>query len=212
VPPLPLRARKRLWSPALRGIAVLSLLGLAGSPGNGASKGPVRPPLPYKDAGACPFEGCVYRDWTVNRDTPLRRSPDRSAAVQWTVRKGETVRAETGFVLTLKPGRARVVRKVRVGQRTAAPGQVVYLLHYVGEGHFLVWLEGSTENLPAGAKDDPLVLIRQPEARWWVRIRCRNGRSGWTDQPESFGNKDLLAAGTPPADDLASLTDLKTTL
>ena len=24
------------------------------------------PPVPYEDIGACPFEGCVYREWIAN--------------------------------------------------------------------------------------------------------------------------------------------------
>jgi len=26
---------------------------------------PPGPPVPYEDAGACPGEGCVYREWTA---------------------------------------------------------------------------------------------------------------------------------------------------
>ena len=32
--------------------------------------------------------------------------------------------------------------------------------------------------------------IALPEYRWWVQVKNADGRVGWTDEPENFGNKD----------------------
>jgi len=32
----------------------------------------VPPPVPFKDVGACPFEGCVYRTWIANEAVAVR--------------------------------------------------------------------------------------------------------------------------------------------
>ena len=41
------------------------------SPGAAESKAVARPDLPYFDWNACPFEGCVYREWTPREAVPV---------------------------------------------------------------------------------------------------------------------------------------------
>jgi hypothetical protein len=37
-------------------------------------------------------------------------------------------------------------------------------------------------------------LERKLEFTWWVKVRSKDGRVGWSDQPEHFGNKDACGS------------------
>jgi hypothetical protein len=96
------------------------------------------PKLPYVDYGACPFEGCTYRAWSVLSDTRLLAARRDGARVVTIVQEGATVRGLTSVVVTTKLGRAVVIRQRTIGRRQTPvqPGDLVDLLHYLGEG---VW-------------------------------------------------------------------------
>src|SRR3954468_14746055 len=51
----------------------------------------------YIAKGACPFEGCAYREWTAIRDVNVRKRPGESEIVD-RIRRGERVQAITGEV------------------------------------------------------------------------------------------------------------------
>jgi len=56
-------------------------------------------PLPkvFVDKGACPFECCTYREWTVSKDTDLFDSVDGKKKVG-VAKKGSKVTGVTGEV------------------------------------------------------------------------------------------------------------------
>lgn len=157
------------------------------------------PPQKYIDKGACPFECCVYRDWTVERDTALFNKPESSTLVG-KVKKGEKVQAITGEVYTT-PQRLEVVfnhEKYKVGD-------VLYVLTYLGEGHNRIWFNGkiSEEDLwflhNAGVKYDGCQkpsnecwgrLSGKKDSAWWIEIQMKNGKKGWTKESDNFGNRD----------------------
>jgi hypothetical protein len=33
------------------------------------------------------------------------------------------------------------------------------------------------------------------QSEWWIQIRSRGGRVGWTNEPEKFDGKDQFGAG-----------------
>jgi hypothetical protein len=68
------------------------------------------PALPFVDRGACPFEGCVYRDWTVKARVVTYETWDSRAPVRevFATNPGETVTAMTGVVLVTSAGRAQI--------------------------------------------------------------------------------------------------------
>jgi hypothetical protein len=35
-------------------------------------------------------------------------------------------------------------------------------------------------------------IIDKLESIWWVNIQNTNGQSGWSDEPDNFGNKDAF--------------------
>jgi hypothetical protein len=161
------------------------------------------PRLPYVDYGACPFEGCTYRDWSVLEDTRLladRRDDSREVA---RVQRGAVVRGLTGVVITTKAGRAVVVRRRTIGQRQLAVrlGDQMYLLNYLGEGYWKYSLRGivDQEFIPdqpscinnAGLFDECSAQMSEPPTTvWWAKVRTRNGQEGWTRELDHFGNKD----------------------
>ena len=155
-------------------------------------------PVPFESEGACPFECCAYRTWTVESATDVRTSRDRSAPVAFTVQNGEKVEALTGIVVVTRPGRARASRDVKVeGLGDLRRGDEVSVLHPLGEGYWLVWRDGKKGSGQVGEKstrpgpwDPELNPIEKAEFTWWIQLKDGKGRTGWTDEPDHFGNKD----------------------
>jgi hypothetical protein len=119
--------------------------------------------VPYEEAGACPFEGCVYRQWRANHTVTVRETRSANAAIVFTVHKGEPITALTGVVVTTSPGRvefrqpvdlmwadletvdaggAPVRRPRQSGVLHVEPGDTLYLLTYHGEGSTAAWFKG----------------------------------------------------------------------
>jgi hypothetical protein len=155
-------------------------------------------PVPFESEGACPFECCVYRTWSVQRATDVRGARQKDAPVAFTLPAGGKVEALTGVVVVSRLGRARASREVAIeGLGTLRAGDEATVLHPVGEGYWLVWRDGKKGTAQVGPKSDrpgpwdpELNPIETPEFRWWVQVRDGQGRTGWTDAPDHFGNKD----------------------
>ena len=64
------------------------------------------PPIPFDEDGACPFQCCTYREWTVDWDTDLHTDRRDDAPLAFHVALNDTVTAITGVVTTTKVGRA----------------------------------------------------------------------------------------------------------
>jgi hypothetical protein len=149
------------------------------------------PPSPYVAKGACPFEGCVYREWMARRALDLYDRP--GGRIGGHLRRGERVRAITGEV-HCRP--VRVVAERDFDTPTAPPirkGEVYYLLHYLGEGAWRVWVRGAlteVEGLPPDA--------RKPATVWWAQVRTRAGVTGWVLASGNFDGQDMLAAIDSP--------------
>jgi hypothetical protein len=180
------------------------------------------PPLTdgwYVDKGACPFEGCSYREWTVHSATPLYERP-RGGHQVGTANVGDTVRAETAHVYT-RPIRVTVVAATRLEAysytdrktyvRELQPGERFYLLTYEGEGFNIAWLDGKRLSVSIVPMHDRSVHRfkscetpsqacwwsitedrRERESEWWVRIRLPDGTVGWTDRIDNFRGVSLF--------------------
>ena len=167
------------------------------------------PPMPFVDWGACPFEGCTYRDWKANRDVTLVDDPrrlwespgDPPPGPVATVKSGETVTAMTGVVVFTSPGRARVTGPLEFivaprefprepPQKTRLPQDaIVYVLTSHGEGEFTAWYEGRL-GLVGTDSTQATQLVDRAQSTGWVQIRPGSGRNGWTDKPDAFDGKD----------------------
>jgi hypothetical protein len=172
-----------------------------------ATAAPARPatlgsalPMPFVSEGACPFECCIYREWTVERATDTRVERKEGAPVSFTLRPGDKVQALTGAVVVSRAGRARAPRDMKLQDLTLRAGDEVSVLHPLGEGFWRIWKDGKTasaqvnERLSGRALGEPeLLLLEKPDFKWWVLVRPAQGRPGWSNQPDHFGNKDRCA-------------------
>jgi len=170
---------------------------------------PQGPPVPFEDAGACPFEGCVYREWTAKAAVRVRTERRVDAPVTYELRPGEKVTAVTGIVVTLKAGRVqfREARNLQgsPGPIHIEPGQTLYMLTYQGEGFTKAWFNGKlytdvdTADFYNGVCDiQPSrcagKIIERSQTEWWVQVRNRFGIVGWTHEPEKFDGKNAIGA------------------
>ena len=166
------------------------------------------PPMPYEDPGACPFEGCAYREWTARGAVTVLSARRAGAPGAFTVKKNERVTALTGVVVTQVPGRVEFRKAVDLSTSSGTlhiePGQSLYLLTYRGEGFTKAWFGGRLyDDVDGGtaffgdrcgqlpdACDGRVVYA--PRAVWWVQLRNSRGQTGWINEPEKFDGKDRL--------------------
>ena len=166
------------------------------------------PPTPYEDPGACPFEGCVYREWTANDAVDVRTDRDHGAPIAFRVAKGDKVNALTGVVITRIPGRVQFRQEEDLSGTDGAfhivPGETLYMLTYHGEGFMKVWFKGrvydnvNTMQFYNGVCDFDASrctgsILQRTESEWWIQIRNAAGQVGWTDEPRKFDGTDALA-------------------
>lgn len=148
-----------------------------------------QPPTPYEDIGACPFECCRYRQWTVSAQTTVRQERRNDSPAAFTLRRGEKVMGLTGVVITTQPGQARILKATVIGGIQVRSGEIIHLLTYVGEGFYKVWYKGKVEQLEIEGTGG-FTIIREPEAVWWVKVKNSRGQIGWTDQTKNFSGMD----------------------
>lgn len=142
------------------------------------------PPSVFIDKGACPFECCTYGEWTVEKDVDLLDEINGRKVVA-RAKKGEIVRGVTGEVHTI-PLKIKVsLDSTSASSSELRDGDEVYLLTYQGEGFWKVWKNGKVIDgvFEREGKE-------RPQSVWWVQIKLKDGKTGWTRRPEDFGNKD----------------------
>ena len=148
-----------------------------------------RPPMPFVDKGACPFECCIYREWNVRKTTIARKSMNDSSSIAFRMKAGEKVLGVTGVVITSKPGEVKVLKRTKLGKFDLKKGDTLFLLTNLGEGFHKIWFRGRIFE-DAAYDETRFKVIQQPTAVWWVKVRNRRGQIGWSRQPENFGNMD----------------------
>jgi hypothetical protein len=165
----------------------------------------------FEDEGACPFECCIYREWTTNQPTTVHRGRNVKSPVEFRLKTGDTVTGLTGVVVTLKPGKTVIDRPVTLDcgseKIRAKQHDVLNLLHYQGEGDFKFKLRGKicegevpwpvNREREFGALGTDRREIKSylhtetvPETIWWVQIRNRDGKVGWTNESNHFEHQD----------------------
>ena len=140
-----------------------------------------KPPDPFVDAGACPFECCTYRQWTVHDSLNLLDRPNGTRVIGF-ARRGETVQGLTGEVIST-PVAVKADREIP--DTPIKPGDTFYVLHYEGEGDWKIWFRGDTTSVDQSFVGDP-----QLKAEWWVKVKKRDGVVGWTLSNGQFLHQD----------------------
>jgi len=161
------------------------------------------PKLPFYDWKACPFEGCVYREWTAKTpivvyDTwePTRKPVARLAA-------GDKVVALTGVVITFKPGVIRMGRDMP--QQGLKKGDTILTYSYRGEGNSAVWFKGRyysefdiawtkrSDGIGCRGAECAATYLDTGKKVWWAQVKLKSGQVGWVDMSQaSFDGVDLL--------------------
>ena len=153
-----------------------------------------KPPENYVAKGACPFECCQYRQWSVLEDTDLVDSPG-STRVVGRASKGSRVIGITGEV------HVRPEPVVVVADGAFSKGSIVFLLDYMGEGYMHIYTQGKVVDEFAAVSDycfrpsaqcwgESLFPASKEKSVWWVKVRLADGRTGWSVQEDHFGDKD----------------------
>jgi hypothetical protein len=164
------------------------------------SKPAPRGPAVYVEQGACPFECCSYREWWASKATPVYASANSRAAQVRMLKKGEHVKAVTGFV------RSKATEFVvsRNHEKYRA-GDIIWVYSYRGEGDFTVWFKGKMYGEELGfspyggtggtrCQDDARncwgTLKTESSSEWWIKLRLRDGKIVWTNRGSDFSNTD----------------------
>lgn len=122
------------------------------------------PPLPYEDHGACPFECCVYRAWSVLLETNILTKRQDKAKTAFRVRPGDEIIGVTGVVVTTRFGRAVVDEPTTIAGHYVLAGTTIPVLNYLGEG---IWRIASEDNL----------VGENPNQEWARGLVSRSGQA-----------------------------------
>lgn len=149
------------------------------------------PKMPFADVGACPFECCIYRQWTATKNTVIYQQMRENSPVAFKVKGREKVTGVTGVVITTKAGTVKALKNFTFSNNkiSVKAGNLFYLLTYRGEGFFLIWYKGKKFEDEI-LDENTMKLLSEPKSVWWVKIKNRKGQIGWTKMPENFDNKD----------------------
>ena len=152
-----------------------------------------RPVAPVVRKNVCPFECCVYREWTAIGEIPVYAAEGDTTVVAFTMSDGEPFTAIEGNVHLDRLGLVAVHRSVTdtiYDTYHYESGDTLVVLDYLGEGFFTAWLSGrmlevegfwmfedpdehETDNGPAWT------VVAEPDPHWWVRVQTVDDRNGW---------------------------------
>lgn len=158
-----------------------------------------KPALPKVDENACPFEGCQFGAWTARDGVQLYSTWKPERATVATVTAGEAVTAVTGVYITLEPLEIEVTAPMpNYGLK---PGDIVLGYMNVGEGFFNAWFNGNwvdefdgsgiaTSDGSGCQRNCNAKLAKAGRNEWWVEIKTKGGKTGWTKESDKFDGRD----------------------
>jgi hypothetical protein len=168
------------------------------------------PSLPVIDENACPFEGCTFGKWIVNRDGTIFSSWKDGRKPLSTIKKGEFVTGLTGVHVTYEPDRIQVLKPIpELSLRT---GDIILRYMYRGEGFADIWVKGQwkkeydcsfiTEQDGSGcSRKCSAKVVSYGRKDWWVRLETNQGSIGWAKAEGQFDCMDALG-GDPKCSNL----------
>ena len=149
------------------------------------------PALPYYDWGACPYEGCRYRQWTAHQSVTVFDTWKKGRQPIAQVAKDEAVTGLSGVVITYKPGLIRLDRDLP--EADLLRGDTILTYAYQGEGFAAVWFKGkyhdsfdiSFAKLPdgtgCGGAHCAATYIDLGAKSWWANVKLKSGLTGWVE-------------------------------
>ena len=159
------------------------------------------PDLPVVVDHACPFEGCTFREWSVEKDSIVYSSWQGDRAQAGTLKTGEKVQGITGVYITRQPDRLLVTQPIPA--LSLKVGDVVLQYGEWGEGVVDLWAAGQWhKTFDSGATDDDgnlilndenVKLVRHGIKEWWVQVKRADGLTGWVLATDNFGHMDQFA-------------------
>jgi hypothetical protein len=163
---------------------------------------PETPAIPYYDWGACPFECCTYQEWESEKAVTAYSQRSETSPAAFSVVKGEKILAVTGVVITTRYGVVKLRSAGKYGYlKTSTPpepqlslqaGEVIYTLHYEGEGSYLFWYKGKTysDGIGDSGDDEHFDVVSKPDYVWWAKLKNAGGKIGWTKDIDAFAHVD----------------------
>jgi hypothetical protein len=169
----------------------------------GEFKAMAQPALPYLDQGACPFEGCVYREWTARNAIAVYDTWEEKRQPVGRLSAGEKVTGVTGIVITFQPGTIRLDRDLP--EEGLKRGDVILTYTCLGEGFSKVWFKGRfysefeitfarADGQPCSDKSCSATYVDMGKKSWWAQVKLSSGRTVWVDMDKAeFDGVDQLA-------------------
>jgi hypothetical protein len=158
---------------------------------NGGSHRTAAPALPFYDWGACPYEGCAYREWTAHRSVTVYNTWKQGHWPIAELAEGDHVTGVTGVVVTFTPGLIRMDRDLP--KENLQRGDTVLTYAYRGEGFSAVWFKGgyyaefdiSFAKWPngwgCGGEHCAATYVDLGKKSWWAEVKLNSGRTGWVE-------------------------------
>ena len=149
------------------------------------------PALPFYDWGACPYEGCAYRQWTAQRPVTVYDTWKQGRRPIAQLAAGDKVTGITGVVLTFVPGLIRMDRDLP--DQDLRRGDTVLTYAYRGEGYAAVWYKGRyasdfdisfakwPDGTGCGGAHCAATYTHLGKKSWWVNVKIGPGRIGWAE-------------------------------
>lgn len=160
-------------------------------PSGGEPKVMAVPALPFYDWSACPYEGCVYHQWTAYRPATVYDTWKQGRQPVARLAAGDKVTGITGGVVTLQPGLIRMDRDLPAeGLRS---GDTILTYAYRGEGFSAVWFKGKyypefdisfakwPDGAGCGGAHCAATYVDLGKKSWWVEVKLSSGRTGWVE-------------------------------
>jgi hypothetical protein len=159
--------------------------------GQPPSKPMALPKLPFYDWGACPYETCGYREWTVHRAVTVYDTYKEGRRAVAHLAAGDKVTGVTGVVITSKPGVIRMDRDLP--DQDLHRGDTILTYAFRGEGFSAVWFKGryysefdiSFTKWPDGSGCGnghcAATYVDLGKKSWWAQVKPASGVTGWVD-------------------------------
>jgi hypothetical protein len=164
-------------------------------------------PVIFKDI--CPGEGCAFGEWLTCDTARVHTDASSTSATAFVLKRGERFTTLTGDMHVNRAGMIVFTHNKRVSGESGSyyftPADTIFPLVYWGEGAGTWYFRGKQSgaefffgngfdpNWDGPGYDD----VRGIDAKWWVKLRAKDGREGWFVPGDSLYGKSPHYVETP---------------